>query len=173
MMSLIIENASSLSVLTSFPSHPCRVYVPRVLDRDSNMHFLHLDSLAALTWAPPFGILEPALEYAPGAAREDLFDAKEPCDMVRGRCLQKHVDGAMWVGRSAHPERCSLTQLVAVCRSSCLAWLSTLEAGAWAGEAATTTNFWTRASGCVDRGCRRCLGRTLISPSQRNLSMLV
>lgn len=28
--------------------HPCRLYVPRVQDKDANMHFLHLDSLDAL-----------------------------------------------------------------------------------------------------------------------------
>jgi hypothetical protein len=37
------------------------------------MHFLHLDSLAALTAVPPFGIREPRPTYDDGGQREDVL----------------------------------------------------------------------------------------------------
>ena len=57
---------------TCIPSS-CSLYVPRVQDKDANMHFLHLDSLAALTAVPPFGIREPRPTYDDGGEREDVL----------------------------------------------------------------------------------------------------
>lgn len=47
------------------------------------MHFLHLDSRAALAPVPPFGILEPPPEYGDGSPREDALEAAAPLDLVR------------------------------------------------------------------------------------------
>lgn len=54
---------------------PCRrLYVPRVQDRDANMHFLHLDGWGALQEVPPFGIREPRPEYEDGMPRQDVLE---------------------------------------------------------------------------------------------------
>lgn len=59
-----------------------RLYVPRVQDKDANMHFLHLDSLAALTAVPPFGIREPRPTYDDGGEREDVLLVEDPLELV-------------------------------------------------------------------------------------------
>jgi hypothetical protein len=51
----------------------CRLYVPRVQDKEANMHFLHLDAWDALQAVPPFGIREPRPTYDDGSDREDVL----------------------------------------------------------------------------------------------------
>ena len=50
-----------------------RVYLPRVLDRDSNMHFLRVYGHDRYDVVPPFGIREPTLVGRDGVAREDVL----------------------------------------------------------------------------------------------------
>lgn len=59
-----------------------KVYVPRVLDRDSNMHFLRIDSLNDLEEVPPFGIREPTISYSDGRPREDILETKDELELV-------------------------------------------------------------------------------------------
>lgn len=59
-----------------------RVYAPRVLDHDANMHFLHITSLEELESVPPFGIREPLLTYADGSPREDACEMDHPVEVV-------------------------------------------------------------------------------------------
>ncbi|KAL4447953.1 hypothetical protein ABPG75_005172 [Micractinium tetrahymenae] len=59
-----------------------RLYVPRVQDKDANMHFLHLDSLDALEAVPPFGIREPRPTYEDGSERQDVLLVDEPLELV-------------------------------------------------------------------------------------------
>lgn len=59
-----------------------RLYVPRVQDKDANMHFLHLDSLDALEAVPPFGIREPRPTYDDGSERHDVLQVDEPLELV-------------------------------------------------------------------------------------------
>jgi 5-formyltetrahydrofolate cyclo-ligase len=54
------------------------VYVPRVLDKDSNMHFLRITSFDELEEVPPYGIKEPTITYSDGRPREDIFDLSGP-----------------------------------------------------------------------------------------------
>ena len=51
-----------------------RVYLPRVLDRDSNMHFLRVYGHDRYDVVPPFGIREPTLVGRDGVAREDVLE---------------------------------------------------------------------------------------------------
>lgn len=62
--------------------HPRRIYAPRVLDSDSNMHFLHFNSLEELEYVPPFGIREPPTTYPDGAHREDILESNSPVDLI-------------------------------------------------------------------------------------------
>lgn len=55
------------------PSPCCRLYVPRVQDKEANMHFLHLDGWGALQEVPPFGIREPRPTYDDGRERQDVL----------------------------------------------------------------------------------------------------
>lgn len=57
----------------------CRLYVPRVQDRDANMHFLHLDGWGALREVPPFGIREPCAHYDDGSPRQDVLEVRPAC----------------------------------------------------------------------------------------------
>ena len=76
------------ALLTLFPH---RLYVPRVLDSDANMHFLHLDGWAALEAVPPFGIREPRPTYDDGTPRQDVL-------LVRLRaCVLNSGLGMVWV----------------------------------------------------------------------------
>lgn len=72
-------------LLSSFycPLACCRCYVPRVQDKDANMHFLHLDSPSSLVPVPPFGILEPLPAYSDGSPREDVLEVNAPLEVVR------------------------------------------------------------------------------------------
>jgi 5-formyltetrahydrofolate cyclo-ligase len=58
------------------------VFVPRVQDSDSNMHFLRITSFDELEAVPPFGILEPYPQTADGKARQDVADVDSPVDLV-------------------------------------------------------------------------------------------
>lgn len=65
--------------------------MPRVLDSDANMHFLHLDGWSALEAVPPFGIREPRPTYEDGTPRQDVL-------LVRGRVGDVLVQSAAaWV----------------------------------------------------------------------------
>jgi 5-formyltetrahydrofolate cyclo-ligase len=58
-----------------------RVYLPRVLDRDSNMHFLRVHAHDTYDVVPPFGIREPTLlDGESGGPREDVLDTLEGGD---------------------------------------------------------------------------------------------
>lgn len=59
-----------------------RVYVPRVQDKDANMHFLHIASMNELHQVPPFGIREPNTDYLDGTLREDANEMDAPLDLV-------------------------------------------------------------------------------------------
>ena len=60
-----------------------RIYVPRVLDKDANMHFLHITSLDELEVVPPYGIREPRVQYEDdGTPREDVADVDAPIDLI-------------------------------------------------------------------------------------------
>ena len=63
---------------------PVRIFVPRVLDRDSNMHFLELHHLDDLVKVPPFGILEPMICRHDGTPRLDVLESGEPLELVCG-----------------------------------------------------------------------------------------
>ena len=69
-------------LLESLERQNARVYVPRVLDKDANMHFLHINTLNELETVPPFGIREPTVEYADGSKREDINEIIAPVDLV-------------------------------------------------------------------------------------------
>lgn len=59
-----------------------KVYLPRVLDSDSNMHFLRTQQGDTYDIVPPFGIQEPTL-YAPdGSKREDIVESDTPLDVI-------------------------------------------------------------------------------------------
>lgn len=61
-----------------------RVYVPRVQDKDANMHFLHITSIANdLVAVPPFGIREPTpVDAMTGFPREDASQISAPIELV-------------------------------------------------------------------------------------------
>lgn len=60
-----------------------RVYLPRVLDRDSNMHFLRVHAHDTYDVVPPFGIREPTLvDAVTGKLREDVIDGDASLDVV-------------------------------------------------------------------------------------------
>ena len=59
-----------------------KVYVPRVQDKDANMHFMHIQSMEELHPVPPFGIREPNTEYSDGSPREDANEMDAPLDLV-------------------------------------------------------------------------------------------
>lgn len=73
--SQILEEALSVPNLI-------KVYVPRVQDKDANMHFLHISSLEDLKEVPPFGIREPDQLYPDGTPREDANTIGAPLDLV-------------------------------------------------------------------------------------------
>lgn len=58
------------------------IYAPRVLDSDSNMHFLRIHSLDDLESVPPFGIREPRPTTSDGRPREDVADVDSTVDLV-------------------------------------------------------------------------------------------
>jgi 5-formyltetrahydrofolate cyclo-ligase len=61
-----------------------RVYVPRVQDKDANMHFLHITSMENdLVAVPPYGIREPTpTEPTTGLPREDVSHVSAPIELV-------------------------------------------------------------------------------------------
>lgn len=60
-----------------------RVYLPRVLDRDSNMHFLRVHEHDTYDVVPPFGIREPSLaDTGTGKVREDVMDGRGSLDVI-------------------------------------------------------------------------------------------
>ena len=59
-----------------------RVYLPRVLDRDSNMHFLRVHAHDTYDVVPPFGIREPTLLLEGGGEREDVLDVEERLEVI-------------------------------------------------------------------------------------------
>ncbi len=60
-----------------------RVYLPRVLDRDSNMHFLRVHEHDTYDVVPPFGIREPTLvDTGTGTVREDVMDGDASLDVI-------------------------------------------------------------------------------------------
>ena len=60
-----------------------RVYLPRVLDRDSNMHFLRVHAHDTYDVVPPFGIREPTMvDVLTGKPREDVLDADGSLDII-------------------------------------------------------------------------------------------
>ena len=60
-----------------------RVYLPRVLDRDSNMHFLRVHAHDTYDVVPPFGIREPTLvDPVTGDVREDVLEGYASLDVI-------------------------------------------------------------------------------------------
>lgn len=51
-----------------------KVFLPRVLDRDSNMHFLQTWKGDSYETVPPFGIQEPTMHHQDGSLREDILE---------------------------------------------------------------------------------------------------
>jgi len=86
-MAIYIHCPQLREVDTTAPLHDAlasggRVYAPRVLDRDANMHFLHITSLNELESVPPFGIREPRETYENGSLREDACEMDYPVELV-------------------------------------------------------------------------------------------
>ncbi len=59
-----------------------KVYLPRVLDSDSNMHFLRTRLGDTYDVVPPFGIQEPTLCTPDGSKREDVVESETPLDVI-------------------------------------------------------------------------------------------
>ncbi|KAL6772094.1 hypothetical protein ACKKBG_A28910 [Auxenochlorella protothecoides x Auxenochlorella symbiontica] len=77
-----LREVQTESIVTAALKSCARVYVPRVLDRDSNMHFLRLQGLEELVQVPPFGIREPPLTDAAGAPRSDALQSPDPLQLI-------------------------------------------------------------------------------------------
>ncbi|KAI7841249.1 hypothetical protein COHA_005086 [Chlorella ohadii] len=77
-----LREVDTTAVLQAAMDGHKRLYVPRVLDSDANMHFLHLDGWAALEAVPPFGIREPRPTYDDGTPRQDVLLVDEPLELV-------------------------------------------------------------------------------------------
>ncbi|GAB4822645.1 hypothetical protein N2152v2_009691 [Parachlorella kessleri] len=77
-----LREVDSSAILDTVLQQGTRCYVPRVQDKDANMHFLHLDSPHSLVAVPPFGIREPRPEYADGSPREDALEVDTPLEAV-------------------------------------------------------------------------------------------
>lgn len=59
-----------------------KVFLPRVLDSDSNMHFLRTRAGDEYDIVPPFGIHEPKLYLPDGQKREDILESEVPLDVI-------------------------------------------------------------------------------------------
>jgi len=59
-----------------------RVYLPRVLDSDSNMHFLRTHSGDSYDVVPPFGIHEPTEFLSDGSKREDVLRTDSRLEVI-------------------------------------------------------------------------------------------
>jgi len=70
-----LNEVDTAPLISALLTQQKRLYVPVVADRDSNMHMLHLDSLACVHSVPPFGIQEPRATYDDGAPRAALLQA--------------------------------------------------------------------------------------------------
>lgn len=150
------------------PTHTHRCYVPRVLDKDANMHFLHLDGMHALRPVPPFGIREPLLEYADGTPREDALETDAPLDLVRCyggghtccRGLQRdplhHSSGVHCLGQWVGLRRTQGPSRVATGRACCAQYSGS-------GEPAVVLHAGQQGSCGGWRACMR--GRYLASSS--------
>ncbi|PSC73762.1 mitochondrial carrier [Micractinium conductrix] len=77
-----LREVDTTTVLAEAMLEQKKLYVPRVQDKDANMHFLHLDSLEALQEVPPFGIREPRPTYSDGSERQDVLVSDEPLELV-------------------------------------------------------------------------------------------
>lgn len=78
-----LREVDTTTVLLEALKRPdARVYAPRVLDKDANMHFLAITTLEELEEVPPFGIREPPMHDAAGAPREDVAEMDAPLDVV-------------------------------------------------------------------------------------------
>lgn len=76
-----VDTSAVLDVLLAQGPHT-RCYVPLVVDNDSNMKLLHLDSMDGLRSVPPFGIREPSDSYSDGTPREDVLKSLTPLDVL-------------------------------------------------------------------------------------------
>jgi 5-formyltetrahydrofolate cyclo-ligase len=77
------EVDTTTSLLTALKrSGTSKVYAPRVLDRDSNMHFLRINSLDNLEEVPPFGIREPTISCSDGRPRDDVLETNDELKLV-------------------------------------------------------------------------------------------
>eukprot|EP00890_Picochlorum_soloecismus_P006663 jgi/Picsp_1/821/NSC_04310-R1_5-formyltetrahydrofolate cycloligase len=59
-----------------------KVYLPRVLDSDSNMHFLRTHSGDSYDIVPPFGIHEPTEFLSNGSKREDVLHTDSRLEVI-------------------------------------------------------------------------------------------
>lgn len=59
-----------------------KVYLPRVLDSDSNMHFLRTHSGDSYDVVPPFGIHEPTEFLSDGSKREDVLHVDSRLEVI-------------------------------------------------------------------------------------------
>jgi 5-formyltetrahydrofolate cyclo-ligase len=89
----------------------CRLYVPRVQDKEANMHFLCLTDLADLRPVPPFSIMEPTPTLPDGSPREDALEAPGPIEVIIMPGLAFDVQGGR-LGRGGG----YYDKFIAVCR---------------------------------------------------------
>eukprot|EP01024_Parvocaulis_polyphysoides_P023629 TRINITY_DN2181_c0_g1_i3.p2 TRINITY_DN2181_c0_g1~~TRINITY_DN2181_c0_g1_i3.p2 ORF type:complete len:238 (-),score=19.56 TRINITY_DN2181_c0_g1_i3:311-1024(-) len=69
-----LKEVNTTTILQNELQQDMRVFIPRVDGQQSDMSFLHLDTMEALTPVAPFGILEPTETYMDGTKRLNVFD---------------------------------------------------------------------------------------------------
>lgn len=77
-----LREVDTSQILQEALHSPTKVYVPRVQDKDANMHFLRISSMEDLKEVPPFGIREPDQFCHDGTPREDANTMDDLLDMV-------------------------------------------------------------------------------------------
>ncbi|EFN56489.1 hypothetical protein CHLNCDRAFT_144075 [Chlorella variabilis] len=77
-----LREVDTTAILEAAMAEHKRLYVPRVQDKEANMHFLHLDGWGALQEVPPFGIREPRPTYDDGRERQDVLLVDEPLELI-------------------------------------------------------------------------------------------
>jgi 5-formyltetrahydrofolate cyclo-ligase len=77
-----LREVDTTTTLVEVLNRKSKVYVPRVLDKDSNMHFLHITSLNELEEVPPYGIREPLITYSDGRPRADVLEMNDQLELI-------------------------------------------------------------------------------------------
>lgn len=77
-----LREVDTTALLDEALQHDKQVFVPLVEDQSSNMSLLHIDTLADLQPAPPFGILEPSRNHPDGTPRMEVLQAPYQLDLL-------------------------------------------------------------------------------------------